>query len=152
MTFRVIFTPGLGWVNKFVITWEPNTFAASIGAMQHKAIGFPDSLNSFKTLSTSGSTVISVPLKAKSLRFLAAPNPPGITKASMSDVALRSESFSTAPRDILALSMSTFLFSGNSGVDSVFGYSSTTSMKAVLSGLLGAKTHGQSGICLPPTN
>ena len=42
------------------------------------------------------------------------------------------------------------LFSGNSGVDSVFGYSSTTSMKVVLSGLLGAKRHGQSGICLPP--
>ena len=89
-------------------TFDPNTFAANSGAMQHSAIGFPAPLNSFSTRSTSGSTHISVPLSAKSLRFFAAPKPPGKTIASTSESALRLLSRSTGPLAILELSVNTF--------------------------------------------
>ena len=63
---------------------SPNTLESNIGAMQVAAIGLLLFLNSFKTFSIYSSTYISLPLKPKSQKFLAAPKPPGKIKQSKS--------------------------------------------------------------------
>lgn len=60
----------------------PNTLAAMIGEIQHIPILTLFALASIKTLETSGMTDIFAPLTPKSLKFLAAPNPPGKKIAS----------------------------------------------------------------------
>ena len=84
------------------------TFAARIGAVQVIPITLPASWKSFKTSATSGSTCISLPFNAKSLKLKATPNPPGISKASKS-LTLSNFKSSQFPREIRADSSRMFL-------------------------------------------
>jgi len=86
----------------------PRTLAAITGAMQMKPMGFFAAWISLMSLATSGFTVQSGPFTAKSQRFLAAPNPPGKMRASMS-AAFTSFMFLMSPRAMRADSHRTFL-------------------------------------------
>uniref|UniRef100_A0A1I8G8E5 THAP-type domain-containing protein n=1 Tax=Macrostomum lignano TaxID=282301 RepID=A0A1I8G8E5_9PLAT len=85
-----------------------SNLAASTGAMQHRPTGFPALLNSPMTLAASACTVQSLPLTAKSQRFLAAPKPPGKMMASKSE-ARSCDRGAALPRAIRADSISTLL-------------------------------------------
>eukprot|EP00659_Diplonema_papillatum_P011710 gene11710-biopygen11775 len=90
---------------------RPKTLAATMGAMQQRPRGFLAAWNSFRTASTAGSTAMSAPLKPKSEKFFATPNPPGMNSASWS-AAFSFEMSTIAPRAIRADSTRTFRVSG----------------------------------------
>ena len=62
----------------------PSTLERTIGEMQLAPMILPAEWKSLSTSSTSCLTDISLPLKAQSHKFLAAPKPPGIKSASKS--------------------------------------------------------------------
>ena len=80
-------------------------FDKTTGLTHNAAIGFPIFIRLTSSNLTSGRIFPSGPLNAQSVKFFALPNPPGITKASMS-AGLTSKMFFTSPRAIRALSIS----------------------------------------------
>ena len=84
--------------------------AISVGEMQRATIGFLFSTQYVIKSLTSCKTHPSVPAMAQLLKFLSAPNPPGITKEEISSL-FNSESERISPLAILADSTNTFLVS-----------------------------------------
>ena len=87
------------------------SLAPMVGLMQMKPMGLPASRVSRTMRATSASTSMSVPTKAKLHRFLAAPKPPGKTRASNWSACTSARSV-ILPRAIRADSTSTLRVSG----------------------------------------
>lgn len=88
---------------------EPsNAFATTTGLTQSATIGFPTFTRLTNSNFTSGNMVLAGPSKAQLVKFLALPNPPGITKASMS-AGLMASIGVICPRAMRAASTSMFL-------------------------------------------